>query len=286
MEGVSGRKIRLPSPKTFISLLRDDTDILKENLKYLLSQQEYVCETIDAWTSRAISFIGITVHFLDETTLERKSYVLAFREVKFKQDHKNIAKFIHDVNKEFSLSPSKVRYAVTDGGSAFVKAFATYGNINDDDHIQGDENNGNGDINIINDEDHDEDAGDTFNGEDRVIDESEPAVILEDVVAVNLNLDSMQNIPVELNDSNVSSSDYGKEILLPKQFRCTAHNMNLVAGVDFWNNLEKSVAKSLHRLFSKLFVLWGTIRRRSRAKNFCKEICGCVLSIPNATRML
>lgn len=294
LEGVSGRKIKLPAPKTFDSLLRNETDILNENLKDLLSKQEYVCETIDAWSSRASSYVGITVHFLDEITLERKSYVLAFREVKFKQTHINLAKFIHEVNKEFGLSPSKVRYAVTDGGSAFVKAFEKYGNNHDSEitYINADDDpndDGNGGFIVIDDEDFVEEQqtindNNDYQSGDEQVDDNEPALVVDNVFAEVIDLNQIQNAArTEPNDSSDFFNDR-EEIKLPKQFRCTAHNLNLVAGVDFMKNLEKSVAKSFRKMFSKLYILWGMVKRRSQAKHFCKEICGCILLTPNATR--
>lgn len=279
LEGISGRKVQLPATQTFEALLRNETDILKENLKDVLGRQNYVCETIDAWSSRATSFIGMTVHFIDESTLERKSYILAFRQVKFKQDHQNLAKFIHNVNKEYDLSPSKIRFAITDGGSAFVKAFEQYADENNEEPQF---NNDEFDLFADLCEFENQMNIDIINANDDALENQ--TIIIDDVTAQSIDLEQVQrDVRVDLDDSSDHLGEI-EEIQLPKQFRCTAHNLNLIAGVDFMKNLSKSTAKSIQNVFNKLHVLWGAIRRRSRVKDLCKEILGCILTVPNATR--
>ena len=64
----------------------------------------------------------MTVHWLDETTLQRKYYVLACRRVKGIHSFDVIAKEINDIHWQFQLE-SKVMRTTTDNGSNFVKAF-------------------------------------------------------------------------------------------------------------------------------------------------------------------
>lgn len=51
---------------------------MKTKLIEVLSEQQYVCVTTDVWSSRAQSYLGMTVHFL-LPSYERISFVLAFR---------------------------------------------------------------------------------------------------------------------------------------------------------------------------------------------------------------
>lgn len=44
-----------------------------------LKNVKYVCETCDIWSTNSRIFIGITVHWLNETTLQRDSAALACR---------------------------------------------------------------------------------------------------------------------------------------------------------------------------------------------------------------
>lgn len=280
LEGICGKKIEMPCYETFISSLKTQSGILKRNLILLLSEQDHVCETIDAWSCRAQSYIGITVHFISEITLERHSYVLAFRKITFKQSYDNLAKFIYKVNNEFGIDPAKIWYAVTDGGSAFVKAFREFG-INcelpeTENHLEEE---------ILSDDECDESKEDNeFERPDEDYCDIDNPLILDDVYTENLNFNPNSNSPMNASINSEEILDADEEPVLPKQFRCTAHNLNLVAGADFVKFLHKSTAKGLRTVFSKLFVLWRLIRQSSRAKSYCQEICGCVLMIPNATR--
>lgn len=103
---------------------------VKSKLKELLKTQEYVCITADVWSSRAQSYIGLTVHYLTES-FERKSFLLAFRKMKGRQTHDILAEIINKILIEFDLPNHKVTNILTDGGSAFGKAFKRFGKQHD-----------------------------------------------------------------------------------------------------------------------------------------------------------
>lgn len=146
----------------------------------------------------------MTIHYLDETILERHSYVLAFRKVKFKQTHENLAQFIYNWNKEYDLNPEKIRYAVTDGGSYFVKAFEVYGIENIEESSINIENT---DIIIIDDEYFtDENIDEDTSGvseNDQIIDNDDRPITMDNVIA------------------EIIQDTIEEEIRLPKHFRCT-----------------------------------------------------------------
>ncbi|XP_056638087.1 uncharacterized protein LOC130446069 [Diorhabda sublineata] len=54
----------------------------KENLKIKLKTVDYVCTTADVWSSSRRSYLGMTVHWIDPHTYERKSFTLACRRFK------------------------------------------------------------------------------------------------------------------------------------------------------------------------------------------------------------
>jgi len=64
----------------------------------------------------------MTVHWLDQTTLERKNSVLACCRVTGVHSFDVIAKEIHEIHWEFQVENMVVR-TTTDNGSNFVKAF-------------------------------------------------------------------------------------------------------------------------------------------------------------------
>jgi len=94
----------------------------KSELKQVLSTVDVVCTTADCWSSRRRSFLGMTVHWLEKSTLERKGACLAVRQIYGRHTYDVIAKAIHGIHKEFGIE-KKVTGTVTDSGSNFIKAF-------------------------------------------------------------------------------------------------------------------------------------------------------------------
>jgi len=68
------------------------------------------------------SYMGFTVHWLNQTTLERTSKGLACRRMYGKHTYDNIAEMIDKVLSEFNIQ-NKTSLIVTDNAANFVKAF-------------------------------------------------------------------------------------------------------------------------------------------------------------------
>jgi len=66
--------------------------------------------------------MGFTVHWLNQTTLERTSKGLACRRMYGKHTYDNIAEMIDKVLSEFNIQ-NKTSLIVTDNAANFVKAF-------------------------------------------------------------------------------------------------------------------------------------------------------------------
>lgn len=75
----------MPTKREIDNLLIQQEATIRNNLKILLSKQDKVCTTADAWKSRGRDFLGMTVNFICPETLERKSYMLAFKALKRRQ---------------------------------------------------------------------------------------------------------------------------------------------------------------------------------------------------------
>ena len=48
-----------------------------ENIKEALKGVEFFCTTADIWSTRTRSFMGMTLHYIDPNTFERKSHAIA-----------------------------------------------------------------------------------------------------------------------------------------------------------------------------------------------------------------
>lgn len=126
LETVSGRKIVIPSRHKFMKTLDSEYMDMKKALCEKLSQQKYLCITADVWSSRAQSYLGATVHFLNDN-YERESYCLAFKQMFGKQTYKDLAKVMDAIFDDYGIKRSQITHIVTDGGSNFCKMFKMYG---------------------------------------------------------------------------------------------------------------------------------------------------------------
>lgn len=112
--------------KTFQKMKEDGTEILQH--------VQNVCTTADIWTAHHGSFIGITCHWIESDTLDRKSAALACERIRGCHTYDVIAAKISQVHAEFHIQ-GKVSATVTDNGSNFVKAFNEYGESDTEDDL-------------------------------------------------------------------------------------------------------------------------------------------------------
>lgn len=81
-------------------------------------------------------------------------------------------------------------------------------------------------------------------------------------------------------DSNVHD-----EVSLPKQFRCIAHTLNLLASHDSLEaQNDESYCKIYTSTFRKITDIWNLVSRSTKAADIFYEICKCRLKIPCKTR--
>lgn len=270
---------------------------VKDKLREVLSQQKYLCITADVWSSRAQSYLGVTVHFLN-SGYKRESYLLAFKQLHFRQTYKELANALNDIFKEYGIKKTQITNIVTDGGSSFCKMFKVYGKSIDA---------------IVSTYDED---GNTSGTEEEVVDDIVMSTMLdingEPFVNEILQFDNVDanNATIEqsilgLNESfelegteATSENEFGtyfgeasttmdtidENIDMPPQRRCVSHLLNLLSQ-DFEKKYLNGLAKTaLCKTLSKLHVLWVLTHRSSKAKTICKEVLGQILKVPSETR--
>lgn len=75
------------------------------------------------------------------------------------------------------------------------------------------------------------------------------------------------------------------EINLPKQFRCIAHTLNLLASHDSLKaQNDQSYCKIYTSTFRKTADIWNLVSRSTKAADIFYEICKYRLKIPCKTR--
>lgn len=251
--------------------------------------------TADVWSSRAQSYLGMTVHFLNHE-FKRESYVLAFKQLHTRQTYKELALAMDQIFDDYNIKKSQIRNIVTDGGSNFCKMFKMYGRSMDatvttydheafDDVEDGEcENEEN-----LNDGDGISSVMSDMNGEpfvNEILSFDNESSVTER--SINGDSDSFEGEAISENDIELYFGDNVPEdnirIKMPPQRRCVSHILNLLSNDFEKKYLNGHPKTALCQTLSKLHSLWVLIHRSTQAKSICIQILGKVLKVQNDTR--
>uniref|UniRef100_A0A3P9D5A2 BED-type domain-containing protein n=1 Tax=Maylandia zebra TaxID=106582 RepID=A0A3P9D5A2_9CICH len=122
----------LPHRTTFTSYLEKEFTEMERNLKATLNEIDFVSTTADIWTANNRSYMGVTLHWISRTTLERHKVALACRQIRGRHTYDVIGTEIENIHSSYGLL-NKVVATVTDNGSNFVKAFQVYHPVTESD---------------------------------------------------------------------------------------------------------------------------------------------------------
>ena len=219
---VPGRKaLTLHLDKVFVGM--------ESKLKGILETVDFVCTTADVWKACNRGFFGMTIHWIDPTTLQRRKAAIACTRLIGHNTYDVLAGKIDSIHRQFEIC-GKVTATITDNGSNFVKAFKTFA-------VDPTPSSTSEEVEQIEDSDQDE--------------EEEEEATFENVCDV-LTLDPEED------------DDYMQvEYELPPHERCTAHTLNLVASSDIDKSLSSSSpTKNIYRSsFAKCTSLWNKASR-------------------------
>jgi hypothetical protein len=132
------------SRRTLAKKIEDSAADIRVKLIDMLKEQSHVATTADCWTSHGKFLLGMTVHWIDSQSCDRKSACLALRRVKGSHTFDVIAEHLEAIHSEFGIRRKIVR-TTTDSGSNFVKAFTTFGEPQVDVNSEDESNDESGD---------------------------------------------------------------------------------------------------------------------------------------------
>ena len=234
----------VPCPKTISLKIEAKHKAMISDLLTQLEAASFVCTTADIWSFCHRSYMGMTVHWINDDNMERKSAALALKRFTGVHTYDRIAEFISDVHSSFNLSLTNITCTVTDNASDFNKAFITF--------------------NVPVKEDSQESTDEEFEDQDYVVepDSEEP-------------IDDVEPVDISTILSNLDDHDGDLDIYLPPHKKCVAHTLNLIATTDAEKALESPANSKIHHgAFGKCQGLWNAVHRSSTAANAVKEICG------------
>ncbi|XP_052463040.1 uncharacterized protein LOC128020264 [Carassius gibelio] len=234
--------------KTLCTRIQEAAKHKKSILIKKLSAVNYVATTTDCWSARQRSYLGVTCHWIDNTSLERHSAALACRRLKGSHTFDVLAAALEEIHSEYHIR-EKVTRTTTDSGSNFLKAFRLYG-----EEIEEEATN------------EQEESDSTL--DDATEDQSESEVEYQDVSAI-------------LDDNT------GLEYQLPRHQKCACHLLNLISTVDATaaggaaNETYKKLSRSA---FAKCHALWNKTSRSTMAHETVERECKLQFLRPNQTR--
>lgn len=122
----SDHGIKIPSRYQITHLIQKRFESHKEKLRLALAIPKHLCQTVDIWSNKHRGFFGITVHWIDDKSFERKSVALSCAEFASPHTNERIAERLQIKNHDFGIY-DKVDVVVSDNASNFVKALNEFG---------------------------------------------------------------------------------------------------------------------------------------------------------------
>lgn len=234
VSGLTGRRFQPRCRQTVTKQIEQEFKMRTNDLKVKLATLSTVCTTVDCWTSRQRGFIGMTVHWIEEETLERKGACLAVREIVGRHTYDVLAKVISGVNEEFGIT-NKVCFTVTDSGSNFLKAFRHYAF-----DVEADNEN------PSEDDDADFEAVDVL----RILNGGGNETVARDAGAQDESVnvrpnenenENNNNTSVDCDEEDSEEQEYQLAVTLPPHRKCATHRLNLVATTDIAKSTEEDI---------------------------------------------
>lgn len=247
---LSAHHVQLPDRKTLSSCIEQAYNTMMKQITETLGKVKNVSTTADVWTAHHRSYLGMTVHWIDDESLKRQKAAIACIRITGRHTFDILAAKIEEVHRKFGLN-GKISATVTDNGSNFVKAFSIF---------------------CVQETEHDN------NDEHSIVDDD--SVVPDDDVSFT-DLHSVM-IPDQDDDDDLTQVEYE----LPPHQRCASHTLNLVASTDVEKYLlSSSLSKNLYRSsFGKCIALWNKTSRSTLAADKMSEKLKRKLLVPSPTR--
>ena len=105
--GALNSKFKLPSRRTFMRVIKKKAEAGLVDIINIMEDIKYFATTADCWTAHKRSFLGMTAHWIDTSTLKRKKGVLACKEVPVSHTADVLANAMLDIHQKFNIE-SKV----------------------------------------------------------------------------------------------------------------------------------------------------------------------------------
>ncbi|XP_076044376.1 zinc finger BED domain-containing protein 4-like isoform X2 [Oratosquilla oratoria] len=252
-----------PAFKNLVKTLNSDIDVMsqhelvhyikeleldqKEKIKARIQQQQYICSSIDIWSTSHHGFLSIAAHWIDGVTLERHGAALGCCRVMGSHTYGEVAERFEEINSEFEILDAKVVSTVSDNYSNFAKTLREFGVKLNPNNLE------------------------------------ENKVYFNSTSTGTLGVDEdLIFAPAfekcELFEENTQSNYH---LILPNHVSCASNLLSLVASIDAKDALKNEKFATLtHVVMEKCSALWNRTSHKKSA-DLIQQIIGCSLSSPS-----
>lgn len=250
-----GFNVKVMGRKSLMNKIQDMFREHQEDLKLQICEQKFLCSTADIWSSKQRSFMGVTLHWLDDN-LKRVSVAIACQRFPGVHNYKAIAEILDAIYSKYGIKNEQIIATVTDNGSNFVKAFKEFGLT---DNLSASCSNEQSLVPVHYEEDNEYNS-DPESGEEV----------------------TMVDFPY---CDTATKSDSDSTIILSKHFRCASHTLNLIATSDCMKAISANLVVRTKHMFAidKCRKLWKRAKRPGTAE-IIMGVLGHTLSCPGDTR--
>lgn len=119
-------KLSVTSRQTAVTMINSEYSSMVSHHQRLLKMNGNFCTTADIWTINHKSYLGYTIHWIDET-FNRHSKALACKRFSGSQSVDRINDIILQIHAEYGLNTSNVHATITDNAANFIKSFKDFG---------------------------------------------------------------------------------------------------------------------------------------------------------------
>jgi hypothetical protein len=107
--------LRLATADELQQMILDKMADFKRVVKEALKRQSVVATTCDVWRTIRKTFLAVTCHWIDASTMKRFNCLLDVRRISYNSTGETIARILYDVHREFGVL-GKVTYITIGSG--------------------------------------------------------------------------------------------------------------------------------------------------------------------------
>ncbi|XP_046401382.1 uncharacterized protein LOC124167499 [Ischnura elegans] len=233
-----------PNSNTLEWIIHKRHQRVKEKIAEYLSSQQYLCSVAHVGTNGNKNFLGITVHYLERSNFERKSFSLALKTFNGQLSKRRIKEAIFDVHREYGIL-EKATTNIIDYDPNLVKAFRNY-----------------------------LDQSNSTEPEEQI--EDLAGILKEDSVSSNIAHSYLRQSPHH-------NSSFHAPNFLSFQYSCGSYTLNFVASVDTHpsNLMDPDYIENHASAFSKAHSLWNHLKQNTSDVDSSDSFYTEHLVIPN-----